>query len=426
MIKNRCSPVSLVLSIAIGAFLIGAVSAQAEDGFTNGCVANVIGKKANCTANDVRLTAVTGVPNITETCAEGPSYCVGGANAGLVCTDNTGCPGGVGCFNRMTFTATGQFTAGPQRYDVGVYIATDGDPNGDGARTGTCERFRFDTTDPNAINLDNDSCGDILANTTQEVAFGPVDVACIDTDGNGSVDIINCETWGNAIDEIPDGKTACNEIEDVRAGTPSKCSCGLLPICIAIPDENTCDTEVCRFTCSATSDEVCTSDADCTGAGETCEERVVHVDVADGTVCGADPDPANPCDANRTCVAGECTGTGVAPGPGTVLCRDSACGTATSCCDVPEYCDGLTSVCPANGFATDSHECRAQSGVCDVAESCDGTGANCPADGVVAGGNTVECRASDGSLCDPAEFCDGVNKDCPGDICLGGTPHPTT
>jgi hypothetical protein len=372
MTKNRCSRVSLVLSIAVGAFLVCAVSAQAEDGFTNGCVGNVLGKKANCTANDVRLTAVVGEPNITETCAEGPSFCVGGANAGDACTVAADCPSG-GCFNRMTFEAIGEFTAGPQRYDVGVYIATDGDPNGDGARTGFCERFRFDPLEQDAVDLDGDQCGDILANSTQPVAFGPVTVACIDTDGNGSVDIINCETWGNGADEVPSQGEDCDEIEDVRAGTPSKCSCGLLPICIAIPDGNTCDTEVCRFTCSPESDVECdpTSATACDSAPEDCTERVVHVDLPDDTSCGGAGDQCNDPD---TCQEGVC----VAGGPKQDGTDCEAAPTDTGqVCDAQDECTGGVCVEKVKAAGT---ECRAAGNECDAAENCDGSSPDCPAD----------------------------------------------
>jgi hypothetical protein len=354
----------------VGAFLIGGASARAEDGVTDGCVGNLLGKKANCTANDVRLTRVTeGTLIITETCAEGPTFCVGGTNAGSACANNAACPGGA-CVNFMTFTAQGEFEAGPQRYDIGVFIATDGDPNGDGARTGTCERFRFDPTDQNAVDLDDDACGDINANSTQPVDFGPVTIACVDNDNNGSIDVINCETWGNGADEVPSQNEDCDEIADVRAGTPSKCSCGLLPICIAIPDENTCDTEVCRFTCSATDDTECDTDADC-AEGETCEERVVHVDVADGTSCGAGGDQ---CNNPFECQDGVCVAGG--PKPDGTDC-EALPTDAGGLCDAQDECTGglcVEKVQPAGTL------CRAAGNECDAAENCDGSSPDCPAD----------------------------------------------
>jgi hypothetical protein len=79
-------------------------------------------------------------------------------------------------------------------------------------------------------------------------------------------------------------------------------------------------------------------------------------------------------------------------------------------CDVAEVCDGSSSTCPPDGFASNLTQCRAAAGACDVAELCTGNSANCPAD-VLTPSGTV-CRSSAG-VCDPAEVCTGSSPQCP-------------
>jgi cysteine-rich repeat protein len=130
------------------------------------------------------------------------------------------------------------------------------------------------------------------------------------------------------------------------------------------------------------------------------------------------------------------------------LCRDAV----DFECDVPEYCDGASPVCPADvlepngtlcGFpkggppiatcdAQDSCEagfcvnrvepagttCRSSMGTCDPAEVCDGSSDVCPEDSYAS--SSVVCRAAAGA-CDAAERCDGFNVDCPADVFLAAT-----
>src|SRR2546426_620723 len=85
VIKNRCSRVSLVLPIAVGAFLICALSVQADTppgtgGVTGGCVGNVAGlHNPSCTANDVRLTSIDPATVIITgpSCDSVPDHCSG-------------------------------------------------------------------------------------------------------------------------------------------------------------------------------------------------------------------------------------------------------------------------------------------------------------------------------------------------------------
>ncbi len=110
MIKNRCSPVSLVLFVAVCAFLICAVNVQAQNtGIPGGCVAEEGNlNKANCTANDVRLTAVVGKPTIFDECH-------GGTNAGGLCPNgDADCPGGTCANSQQARSATTSASTLPQ------------------------------------------------------------------------------------------------------------------------------------------------------------------------------------------------------------------------------------------------------------------------------------------------------------------------
>ncbi len=485
---------------------VGIFSLTPFVGVAGSCVSEVGGHNAGCTANDIQFTAI--VP-------------------GTLSISNNSCAidGSGNLTGTVTFSATGRFVLTSQtRYDVGLYIDTNGDPEPavdnkgtpDAARHGECTRFAF--TNAEGVNAegagDADGCGDLTQAiaappTGRELPFGPVTIECVDKDDDGKVDIFHCETWSQNEDEIN-----CTSSQSVRAGTSSKCNCGLLAgACIATPNENPCLENVCALRCSNNPATACTIGGNqCTAPGFCTDTLLLDQPRANGIACGdqtsgdcklPDTCQAGVCTtglkssttqcraANGQCdVAESCTGTSAAcPADGfasaTTACvgasnggdcdgTDSCLGSANTCvdgfqssttqcraadgqCDVAESCTGSSGACPANGFAsattacvgtsnggdcdgTDSclgsanscvdgflagtTICRAKTGVCDLEESCSGTDGGCPADAVEAGGNSVECRASDGSLCDPAEFCDGTNKDCPGDICLGGTAHP--
>lgn len=390
----RCSPVSLVLLFAIGMFWIGATSVHAsQPSFSDGCVADVGGiNHPSCTANDVRLTSIV----------EGSLVLFGNCSgSGDSCEEDADCPGtetcdGKGCTadptDTVTFQAVGRFVAGPTRYDVGLYISIDDDSDGNGARFGQCSRFAFENGEgsPALATLDSDDCGDVNPNTTYEVAFGPVTIFCVDDKSpgatlddppldtpDGQADINHCETWAQRVNEI-----VCGDSEDVRAGTGSKCFCGLLAgACIAIDDGSDCTRDVCQGTCQNPSNggslTVCEDNGDCPVAGETCQDITLrHI------------------------------------GDTSVVCRPSA-----GVCDVAENCAADGS-CPNDDFRTG--ECRASAGCCDPAENCTGTSADCPDDELLVG--TV-CRPSDGSKCDAPEVCDGSSPLCPADSCAA-TPNP--
>ena len=368
-----------------------AATPQPLAGTNGGCIEEVAGiGKANCTANDVSLTDI--VPG---------SVIILDADGGCTSTSDT-----------VTFTAQGVFTLTTnERFDIGVYIATDGDGSasgdagdvGDGARGGQCTRFALaNAPDPPYVNLDADVCGDINgphSPLTQAAGspLGPVTIQCVDNDGDGKVDLIHCETWNQ-----PGANTVCNGSADVKAGSPAKCNCGTLPsFCIAVPDNNACTRDVCAGTCSG-SGAVCENNGQCP-TGQTCDNITPqHIPVAVGTACG---DPSSgACDAPDTCNAnGVCSSN---TSPSTTTCRVSA-----GQCDVAESCDGVSKDCPADGFAAATTTCVGTStgGPCDGTDSCSGTANTC-VDGFQSA--TTTCRASAGQ-CDVAESCTGSSGACP-------------
>jgi len=115
------------------------------------------------------------------------------------------------------------------RYDLGLYFASDGDPNGDGALTGSCSESVIRPKDPltglgsaNFVNLDPapDTCGDITSAKNPQIVTVEVDnVMCKDS-GNGMLALPNCTSWRE-----PGANGVCQGPSDAFPGSPSKCNC---------------------------------------------------------------------------------------------------------------------------------------------------------------------------------------------------------
>ena len=416
MIKNRCSPVSLVLFIAVGAFLIGTAAAQAAvpSSYANGCVgdADNLSKPLNnpsCTANDVRLTAIV----------EGTLVTYGNCTVSLAqCTHDAQCPAGETCDGKgctdtpgdtVTFSATGQFVAGQaDRYDVGLFIETGIDSAGNGARFGSCTRFAFSSgqtgfSDPD----DTDLCGDVEGSSTPTLAFGPVTIPCSDLKSPGAtlddpplntpdglVDINHCETWGNGVAEVPTIHGTCNSAQDINSGTGSKCSCGLLAgACIAAADNNACTTDVCLGHCSVTTATTCADTTECP-SGETCVDiSLQHIDNSAA------------CDDNDACTTDSCDATGGCVNTdNSARCNDNNACTADSCdsalgcvntdnsarCDDNNACT-TDSCASATGCVNTDNSARCNDNNACTTDSCD------PASGCVNTDNSARC--DDNNVC---------------------------
>lgn len=275
----------LVAAAALAAGLAAASPAAAII-TGGGCLADVHGSQ-NCTANDVTFVVVG----------------LGVQDDGCVSTTDT-----VSIFLQGTV----RNTTAQSRYDIGLWIATDGDPNGDGAATGVCARDRlfplapinatcgsgatqmdllrqfdnyapFDGIDNGPfLNLDGDSCGDLNAvgksgcdldgngqwddsnmRFTEALTF-----PCDDVDGNGFVEIPTCASWGNQDRQV--GGNTCDSEAEVGPGTPAKCRCEVVQSTIPTPDIG--------FNCS--------SPAQTLGQGAT---GTFSVSYTNNTTCTPDP-----------------------------------------------------------------------------------------------------------------------------------------
>jgi hypothetical protein len=365
--------------------VVGIFSLTPVVGGAGSCVKEVGNlSKANCTANDIQLTAI--VPGT------------------LVISNNTCSIDGQGNLSGdVTFSATGQFVLTTQtRYDVGLYIDTNGDPENDTARTGQCTRFAFSNDD--GVNAegagDADSCGDL----TQAIAAAPngrampftdVTIKCVDKDDDGKVDVYHCETWSQNEDEIN-----CTSSTSVKAGTSSKCNCGILAgACIPTPNSDECLENVCVLRCSNDEDQECTIGGDeCTAPG-FCADTLITQNKANGSACG--DQTSGDCKAPDTCVDGECE-TGFQPT--TTTCRP-----AVDVCDLLESCTGDSADCPADDKAPAGTACGdPSSGLCDNPDTCDGSG-SCQSNNA---SDTTTCRAAV-DVCDVLESCD--DGACPAD-----------
>jgi len=206
------------VGVVLGALALASIFLGDQPGFAQSCIEEQAGRSLVCTANDVRVAYAD---NIRNTSGAALSQCVRGSTFSFIAD-----------FHVQT-TAT-------SRYDIGLYFATDGDPNGNGARSGLCSaniiRDRYlDPAAPNAVmlgtdlaaNLDGDACRDInTANgwgqTGGQVVTVRVDnVLCQDSDGDGKLNLPNCTSWSQNTGVV------CTTAQDAAPGSPSKCNCDI-------------------------------------------------------------------------------------------------------------------------------------------------------------------------------------------------------
>jgi hypothetical protein len=187
--------------------------------------------------------------------------------------------------------------------------------------------------------------------------------------------------------------------------------CGPLPAgdyLIYVRDDDARDTGAYELTllflvnlCSNCGNGLVTDDEECDPPGGCCTSscRIAPV----GFVCRP---PAAECDIPEVC-DGESS---VCPvdraAPAGVVCRPPV-----DLCDQPETCTGRSVLCPLDVLKPAGAICRPAVGPCDLPEICSGRDAACPA--VDAKRQTV-CRPAIGP-CDIAERCDGISDECPHD-----------
>ncbi|MCB1057162.1 MAG: hypothetical protein KDD11_16800 [Acidobacteria bacterium] len=150
------------------------------------------------------------------------------------------------------------------RYDVGLYVSTDGDPNLDGARTGSCYReiltpigglgqtacppLDLDGGVGPFVNTDGDTCGDLLDGSATDcdqngdgirdeslmVFTDAVTLPCRDLTNDGFIEIDTGSTWGQNIDDV--GDPSCDGAFEVIPGTKAKCKLETLNSDVPMPD----------------------------------------------------------------------------------------------------------------------------------------------------------------------------------------------
>jgi hypothetical protein len=217
--------------LLLGGLFGSAPSVHAQVTVPNGCMEEVAGRNLNCTANDVQIAGVA-------TDANGEPL--------LTILDD-------GCAflgDEVTFEATFEVVLTAQeRHDIGIYFATDGDLNGDGAVSGACSISSVARTpDPPWLDLDGtgddfagtniasniqDTCGDIDALHNPLFPVITITTECIDPDGNGTLNLPNCTSWRQpGANELCTGPVPEMDIggpglssSGVTPGAPSKCRC---------------------------------------------------------------------------------------------------------------------------------------------------------------------------------------------------------
>lgn len=186
------------------------------------------GISLNCTANDV---SVAFADNIRGIDGQPLAQCIDGT--------------------RFSFVADFHVKLTAQtRFDVGMYFATDGDPNHDGALTGACGvNVITSANSPNFVQLDPapDTCGDIDSAHNPQVVTVQIDNVLCTADAGGNLSLPDCTSWRQ-----PGSNGVCSGPADAFPGSPSKCNCDTgftVPIHVA-PPTATAVKSVTQLLCS--------------------------------------------------------------------------------------------------------------------------------------------------------------------------------
>ncbi len=220
-LRRRTSVALTVLTLVGGGLLFGPEAAAAQTCINEVWKAHGNNQNLNCNAKDVTLSSATNIDIKT-----------GGS------CDSSGCK----CFAGGTVTFTADFRmdlTADTRYDVGFYLATDGDPNHDGAITGQCSAtasLASNTSAANFINLDTglDVCGEIEgpSGSPHNPLFVEAEITtdCPSTPGQ-KLQLPFATTWRQpGSNDVCKGTGNGTTTNDVFPGAPSKCNTGLLVI----------------------------------------------------------------------------------------------------------------------------------------------------------------------------------------------------
>lgn len=178
----------------IAAILVAALSASAAHAQT--CAADLV-PSVNCESNDVDMATITAT-SITEPCSG---------------------PGDMATVNFQVAVAANAGT----RYDIGIFIATDGG----NALNGQCLHTDLQpvalTPTPASghgayKDADGDACGDLEKPVVNLLDISNVQVVCRDDNNDGQLDIATLISWQQNIEPTP-----CTGPQDAIPGTSAKC-----------------------------------------------------------------------------------------------------------------------------------------------------------------------------------------------------------
>jgi hypothetical protein len=210
-----------LLPILLGVLAVGGLLLVAQPASAQTCIQDVwkaAGNNQNlqCTANDVGLSLAD---NANINIISGGSCQI--ENGVRVCRCNEG--------DTVVFTALFEMDLTAQtRYDVGFYIASDGDPNNDGARTGQCTATAsLQNNTVNFVNLDAapDVCGEIVSGQNDPLLVNAqVSALCV-AGPSGTLQLDWATTWRQ-----PGDNGVCRSAADAFPGSPSKCNVGVLDV----------------------------------------------------------------------------------------------------------------------------------------------------------------------------------------------------
>lgn len=174
-----------------------------------------------CTSNDVAVTNVVA----REILVNGVWVPVGPGSS-LTCT--------AGEPVSLRLTATLTQASLETRYDVGLWVATDGGT----AQTGSCNHYNLPVNPlpDGATNGDIDSCGNTSANTDIDIDLGELTLPC-ETGNSGFLELPTCLAWSALEDQGACPETTVSGADGFRAGTlpfiRNKCNCE--PVVIGVP-----------------------------------------------------------------------------------------------------------------------------------------------------------------------------------------------
>ncbi len=203
-----------VVRLGLAAGILSLLPAAAHAGLVfGGCLEEESPEGLNCTSNDLTFILV-GLGTQTDGCTdEGFGHCtdIGEPEPdpeGALCTINPdNCPAGQECRAldevEIFLRAIIQNSTAQTRYDVGMWFASDGDPNGDGALSGECGREMLHptrvcnggTNDGFPCDFDSD-CGGGLCQIPGHCTGAPFGRLCFST-------VPDCSTTGGGTCTIP-------------------------------------------------------------------------------------------------------------------------------------------------------------------------------------------------------------------------------